>query len=89
MTGAAESLLSAGAALAVVLLLIVAAGRLIRIGSSTPRAKGGRAFLVQETVALDPRRRLHLIHCGSRRVLLLTGGAQDLVVGWIPDGDTI
>ena len=89
MTGAVEPLLSAGAALAVVLLLIVAAGRLIRLGSSTSRAKGGQALLVQESVALDARRRLHLIRCGSRRVLLLTGGAQDLVVDWIPDGDTV
>ena len=30
-----------------------------------------------------PRRRLLLVHCGERRVLLLTGGAQDVVVGWL------
>lgn len=89
MIGEAESLLSAGAALAIVLLLIVAAGRLIRFGHFAPRGKGDQALSVQKTVALDSRRRLHLIHCGSRRVVLLTGGTQDLVVGWIPDGDTV
>jgi flagellar protein FliO/FliZ len=34
-------------------------------------------------LALDARRRLHLVKCGQRRVLLLTGGAQDIVVGWV------
>jgi flagellar protein FliO/FliZ len=38
---------------------------------------------VQDVLALDARRRLHLITCDGRRVLLLTGGAQDLVVGWL------
>jgi hypothetical protein len=37
-----------------------------------------------ETVALDPRRRLHLVKCGDRRVVLLVGGSQDIVVGWLP-----
>jgi flagellar protein FliO/FliZ len=40
---------------------------------------------VRETIALDPRRRLHLVQCADRQVILLTGGAQDLVVGWVPD----
>jgi len=35
-------------------------------------------------IALDSRRRLYLIECQGRRVLLLTGGGQDVVVGW-PD----
>ena len=38
---------------------------------------------VQDVLALDPRRRLHLVRCDERRVLLLTGGAQDVVVGWL------
>lgn len=39
---------------------------------------------VQETVVLDPKRRLHLIECDGRRVVLMTGGTQDVVVGWLP-----
>ncbi|MBN8891274.1 MAG: flagellar biosynthetic protein FliO, partial [Rhodospirillales bacterium] len=41
---------------------------------------------VARTLALDPRRRLHLVRCEGRQVLLLTGGAQDIVVGWLPPG---
>jgi flagellar protein FliO/FliZ len=37
---------------------------------------------VQDVIALDSRRRLYLIQCQDRRVLLLTGGGQDVVVGW-------
>ena len=47
-----------------------------------PRSGTGRLTL-RESMALDPKRRLHLVQCGSRQVVLLTGGAQDLVVGWI------
>jgi flagellar protein FliO/FliZ len=44
---------------------------------------------VQDVLALDARRRLHLIRCDKRRVLLLTGGAEDIVVGWLEsDGPT-
>ena len=31
--------------------------------------------MLRETVALDPRRRLHLVQCGQRQVVLLTGGS--------------
>ena len=33
------------------------------------------------------RRRLHLVRCEDRRVLVLTGGAQDLVIGWLEPGE--
>jgi flagellar protein FliO/FliZ len=48
-------------------------------------ARGG-ALSAEAVLALDTRRRLHLVRCGGRRVLLLTGGEQDLVVGWIEAG---
>lgn len=44
-----------------------------------------RCLRVTETLALDPKRRVHLLECQGRRVLLLTGSTQDLVVGWLPD----
>ena len=43
----------------------------------------GRLLAVQDMLALDPRRRLYLVKCDQRRVLLLVGGAQDVVVGWL------
>ena len=72
-------------ALAAVLGLIVLAARALRGSGLLLRAgagNNGRLGLIQ-VLALDPRRRLHLVRCDGRQVLLLTGGAQDLVVGWI------
>ncbi len=77
------SIVTAIAALAAVLALISLAGRLARVGGIAQRPATGRLLAVEDVLALDARRRLHLVKCGQRRVLLLTGGAQDIVVGWI------
>jgi flagellar protein FliO/FliZ len=77
------TLLTAVGALAAVLALIVLAAWLARRGGFVPRSTTGQELLVQETIALDSRRRLHLIRWGDRHALLLTGGPQDLVVGWL------
>ncbi|HYZ22413.1 MAG TPA: flagellar biosynthetic protein FliO [Rhodopila sp.] len=44
-----------------------------------------RVLRLEETVALDPRRRLHLVTCGGRRLIVLTGGPQDISIGWLPE----
>ena len=85
----ATTLLLTAAALAIVLGLIWLAQRAARAGL-LPRhlaapAEAGRLALVS-VQALDPRRRLLLVRCDGRHVLLLTGGPQDLVVGWM-DGE--
>jgi flagellar protein FliO/FliZ len=77
------SILSAIAALAAVLALIWLAGRLARFGGIAQRPVNGRSLKVHDVLALDARRRLLLVQCEDRRVLLLTGGAQDIVVGWL------
>ncbi len=77
------TLLTAFAALAVVLGLVWLASRVARWGGLATRSGGGRRLAVQDTVALDARRRLTLVRCDDRDVLLLTGGAQDVVVGWL------
>ncbi len=79
----ANSILTAVAALAAVLALIWLTGRLARFGGMAQRPSASRMLVVQDVIALDGRRRLHLVACEGRRVLLLTGGAQDIVVGWI------
>jgi flagellar protein FliO/FliZ len=77
-------LASAGAALAAVLGLIWLLTRAARLtGFARGGQPGGRILSVEAVAALDTRRRLHLVRCGERRVLLLTGGQQDVVVGWI------
>jgi flagellar protein FliO/FliZ len=76
------TLLTAVAALAAVLALIWLAGRMARFGGMARRPVDGM-LTVQDVIALDSRRRLHLIKCEERRVLVLTGGTQDVVVGWL------
>jgi flagellar protein FliO/FliZ len=75
--------LTALAALAVVLGLVWLASRAARWGGLAPRQTGPRRLVVQDAIALDARRRLTLVRCDDRSVLLLTGGAQDVVVGWL------
>ena len=75
--------LQAAGALAAVVLLIWLIARGLRTGGLAPRE--GRRLAVQEVLALDPRRRLLLLRCDGREVLVLTGGAQDAVLGWLPE----
>ena len=77
------TLLTAVATLVAVLALIWLAGRAARLGGLARRPASGGLLLVQDVIALDARRRLYLIECQDRRVLLLTGGGQDVVVGWL------
>jgi flagellar protein FliO/FliZ len=70
------------AALLAVLALAVLVGRALRgtrLGGGVP----GRRPRIAESLALDPRRRLLLVACDDRHLLLLTGGPADLVVGWL------
>ncbi|MEI7711511.1 MAG: hypothetical protein WCI94_08760 [Rhodospirillales bacterium] len=78
-----SSLLTAAAALAAVLGLILLAARFVRM-HGVPRVGSGR-LEARDVLALDAGRRLHLVRCDGRDVLLLTGGAQDVVVGWLSD----
>jgi flagellar protein FliO/FliZ len=68
-----------------VVALILVAQRVVRL-SSVYRSQAGRRLAVIEALAIDPRRRLHLVRCDEHTVLLLTGGTQDLVVGWVREG---
>ncbi|MCC7284426.1 MAG: flagellar biosynthetic protein FliO [Acetobacteraceae bacterium] len=78
-----DILIPAPGALALVLALVLLAQRAARWGGLVPRPGGGGRLAMVEFVALDPRRRLCLLRCDGRHVLVLTGGAQDLVVGWV------
>ena len=77
--------LQAGAALGAVLLLLLLAARGLRASGLAARA--GRRLSVQEVLALDARRRLLVVRCDGRDLLLLTGGGQDAVLGWLPAGE--
>ena len=75
--------LTAGIALLFVLGLILLLARLLRATGLAPQAAGQRLKL-QEALALDARRRVIILRCYGREVLLLTGGPQDLCLGWLP-----
>jgi flagellar protein FliO/FliZ len=77
------TVLTAAAALLAVVLLAVLAGRAARATGLGKRAAGARLHL-EESLALDARRRLLLVRCDGRQVLLLTG-PQDRVVGWLDE----
>jgi flagellar protein FliO/FliZ len=75
--------ISALVALAAVLALIWLAARGARRFGFAPRAGGGRRLVLAETLALDARRRVHLLRCDGRELLVLTGGGNDAVIGWL------
>ncbi len=58
-------------------------GRALRLTTFGGVGPPVRSLVVTETIALDARRRLHLVRHGERSVLLLTGGGNDVVVGWL------
>jgi flagellar protein FliO/FliZ len=68
-----------------VLVLILAATRLMQFGLWRTQPRQSRTLVLRESIALDPRRRVHLVQCGQRQVILLTGGGQDVVIGWMQD----
>lgn len=79
-----SSVLTAIAALVVVLALVWAGGRAARFSGLAPRPAGARLLAVRDAISLDSRRRMLVVRCGTQDVVVLTGGAQDLVVGWLP-----
>lgn len=77
------SLITVVLALAGVLAVLVLALRGLRAAGM---ARGGaRRLAIEEAVALDSRRRVVLLRCDGRDLLLLTGSGQDTVIGWLPD----
>jgi flagellar protein FliO/FliZ len=80
-----QSVLLVGGVLAGVLALILAGTRLLQFGLWRSQPRPGRTLILRESIALDPRRRIHLVQCGQRQVILLTGGGQDVVIGWMQD----
>jgi flagellar protein FliO/FliZ len=80
-----QSVLMVVGVLTGVLALILVATRIFQFSQWRTRPLSGRTLVIRESIALDPRRRIHLVQCGQRQVVLLTGGGQDLVIGWIQD----
>lgn len=70
-------------ALAAVLGLIVLLARALRrfgLAPGQPVAGAARRLSVLEVLPVDARRRVVLLRCDGRDILVLTGGPQDLVL---------
>lgn len=78
--------LAALAAVIVMILLVRYGSRLV--GLMPSRAASPGILSVEASLALDPKRRLCLIDCGGHRMLLLTGGPSDVLLGWLPAAAT-
>ena len=78
-----QTVLTAVAALGAVIAAILLAGRAAR-HARLNRQGTGRRLVLREALALDRTRRLHLVACDGRDLLLLTGGGADQVVAWLP-----
>lgn len=85
MTG--QMLLTTAGGLALALALVLLVARLARAfgfasAGGSIRMGGGRErrLTLSETIALDTRRRLHLVRCDGRDILVLTGGGQDVML---------
>jgi hypothetical protein len=50
-----------------------------------PPAEGAWPLRLERVAPLDSRRRLYVVRCGGRRLLLLVGGPTDVALGWLPD----
>jgi flagellar protein FliO/FliZ len=77
----------AAAALGVVVLLILLAGRAAKLLPALKRPES-KAIRLRDTLALDARRRLHLVEVDGRQALVLTGGGQDVLLPW-DSGSTV
>lgn len=84
MTSALGNAVIAALALAGILALLLLLARAARASGLAPGHRDGRLRVV-ETLPLDARRRLVLLRCDGREALLLMGGAQDQLLGWLPD----
>lgn len=74
----------AGLALAGIVALLLLLARGARAAGLAPRTAGQR-MRIEETLALDARRRLLLVRVDGERLLLLTGGSADQNLGWVPN----
>ena len=83
MSALIQTVALAGAALVAVLGIIVLAGRGARMLRLT-QPTAGRRLVLGEVLALDRTRRLQLVSCDGRELVLLIGSSSEQVVGWLP-----
>lgn len=81
------SLATAFISLAVVIGLVLLAGRMAR-ATGLVKSRQGQRLALRETLQIDRSRSLRIVSCDGREVLLLIGGGSDVVLGWLPASET-
>ena len=76
--------MTAALAAVIAMILLVRFGTRF-LGAMPRRNQGPEKLTLEATLALDPKRRLSLVRCDGKRILLLTGGSGDLLLGWLPE----
>jgi flagellar protein FliO/FliZ len=71
---------------AVVTLILLSRYGLKFLEPYLSRLRQTRNLALVESLAIDPRRRVSMIRCGEKTALILTGGGNDVFLGWM-DGD--
>ena len=80
-----HDLLTIGSGLAAVIVMILLVRHGTRLtGHLARRGKAQTMLAVRASLAIDGRRRLSLVECDGHRLLLLSGGANDVMLGWLP-----
>ncbi len=79
-----QSILVAMVSLAAIIAFLVLGMRLMRQRMMSAGTQSTRALKLCETLPIDPKRRIHLLDCEGRKVLVMTGGGGDRVIGWVP-----
>jgi hypothetical protein len=74
-----------GAALMSVIALVFLAGAAARRGGVARTAPDAGGLRLRARLALDARRRLHLVDTPGGAVLVLTGGGQDRILALPPE----
>ncbi|MFT9458264.1 MAG: flagellar biosynthetic protein FliO [Acetobacter orientalis] len=88
--GSFVSVLLSLVSLVIVVVLILLSRHGLKFAQSyLQRGRKTQDLAVVESIMLDQRRRLSLVRCGSKRGVILTGGGNDLFLGWLGEGDVL
>ena len=74
-----------GSFVLVIALILLSQKVLKRVLPYVAARRQTRHLAVLESLALDQRRRLSLIRCGAKTGVILTGGGNDVFLGWTDD----
>ncbi|WP_231866657.1 flagellar biosynthetic protein FliO [Acetobacter malorum] len=89
-SGTFLSVLISLASLVIVVVLILLSRHGLKFAQSyLQRSRKTQELALVESLMLDQRRRLSVVQCGARRGVILTGGGNDLFLGWMDEAQSL